>query len=101
MVLSCPEKSANSTFWFEDNPKNGLHMLYGSLQKITQQKSAHSRDWWGNPGSPRGVAGSGGNEQGFRDPPLFTSEDATGGSLSDGYQWKIAAGSGESDMDHK
>jgi len=22
--------------WFEDNPKNGLHMPYGLLQKITQ-----------------------------------------------------------------
>jgi len=37
--------TANSTYWREDNPKNDLRMLNGSLLKFTQQKSAHSGVW--------------------------------------------------------
>jgi len=35
--------TVNSTYWFEDNPKNGLPVLQGFPKKFTQQKSAHIR----------------------------------------------------------
>jgi len=74
--------TANSTYWMEDNPENGLTILYGLPQKFTQQKSAHNGVWRGDPDSPRWAGRSGGNEGDFRIPD-FTSEDAVGDSLSD------------------
>jgi hypothetical protein len=59
--------TANSTYWFEDNPENGLTMLFGLLQKFTLQKTAHSRDWKGNPLHPRWAGRSSGNKREFSD----------------------------------
>jgi hypothetical protein len=35
MAISRLEITANSTYWREDYPENGLTMLYGLMQKIT------------------------------------------------------------------
>jgi len=43
VAISQLEMTANSTYWFEDNPKNGLPVLQGFPKKFTRQKSAHIR----------------------------------------------------------
>ena len=49
-------------------------MLYGLPQKITQQKTAHSRDWKGDPLRLRWAGRSGGNKRGFSDAQFHVGE---------------------------
>ena len=60
MTISRLKMTANSTYWREDNPKNDCTISHGLLQKITQQKDAHSGVWGADPGGMRWLDGRAG-----------------------------------------